>query len=134
MVEESEVFKKLLIEEKDTLKDLAELVDKAAGIFKIEKPSGEIRFENFGDLSDKQRIYALLMGKYLAKKAGLEVNYTLSITEISKAIGRPLGNLSGLIKELQDKGFVEKTPERKYMIAYHRIKEAFEEILAKKKK
>ena len=129
MVEESDIFKKILIEEKDTLKELESQISRATEIFRIEKPSGKIIFQNFGELSDTQRISALLMGKFFAKKAGLEVNDSVGVGEISKGLGRPMTTLSGPLKELVNKGFVERLLDRKYRIAYHRISEILDKIL-----
>jgi DNA-binding MarR family transcriptional regulator len=134
MVEESEVLKKLIVEEKEVTKEMEKMVEEAAKFFRIEKPSGRIIFQNFGALTDQQRVAIVLLGKYFANRLGLVENPILSISEISKEIGRPMTALSRPLKDLITKGFVEKLPGRKYRIAYHRIKEIFEEVLASKSK
>ncbi|MEM4241895.1 MAG: hypothetical protein QXW08_07310, partial [Candidatus Nitrosotenuis sp.] len=52
MTDEQEILKKLLVEEKDVIRDLASLVEKAKEVFVIEKPSGRVIFKEFGKLSD----------------------------------------------------------------------------------
>lgn len=123
MSEEKEILKKLLVDEKDIIKDLAGLVDKAKDVFVIEKNSGKVIFNEFGKLSDPQRICALLVGRYFAAKLEILKDSSLGISEIANELGRPKTALSGPMKDLIKKGYVEKLSNRKYMIAYHRIKE-----------
>jgi len=126
MTDEKDILEKLLVEEKDVIKDLDDLVDKAKEIFVIEKPSGRIIFKNFGKLSDPQRICSLLMGKFFAAKIGLIEDSFMAISEIARELGRPKTTLSKPLGELVKSGYVEKLPLRKYMIAYHRLNEIFD--------
>lgn len=134
MTDESEILKKLVVEEKDVTKEMEKLVEEASKHFRIEKPSGRIIFQNFGALSDRQRIAIVLLGKYFAYRLMLIENPSLSISEIAKELGRPMTTLSGPIKELVTKGYVENLPGRKYRVAYHRMKEIFDDTLTKQKK
>ncbi len=134
MVEENEILKRLVVEEKDITKEMEKLVDEATKHFRIEKPSGRIIFEDFGLLNDKQRIAIVLVGKYFAYRLKIIENPTLSISEVAKELGRPMTALSGNIKELVTRGYVEYLPGKKYRIAYHRIKEIFNDMLIKKRK
>ncbi|MCW1296719.1 MAG: MarR family transcriptional regulator [Candidatus Parvarchaeota archaeon] len=134
MVEEAEILKKLVVEEKDMIKELEKLVEDASGIFRIEKPSGRIIFQDFGTLNDKQRILVLLIGKYFATKIGIIKDPSLSISQIAKELGRPMTALSGPVRDLVKQGFVENIPGRKYKITYHRIKDIFSKILLSKDK
>jgi len=134
MVEENQILRKLLVEERDVIKDLSVLVDRVSEIFRIEKPSGRIVFMNFGELSDPQRLASLLLGRYFANKLALVESNSLGISEIAEQLGRPKTALSGPLKELVTKGFVEKLPDRKYRIAYNRIRDIFDTLLVKTKK
>lgn len=134
MIEENEILKRLVVEEKDITKVMEKLVDEASKHFRIEKPSGRIIFEDFGLLNDKQRIAIVLVGKYFAHRLKIIENPSLSISEIAKELGRPMTALSGNIKELVKNGYVEYLPGKKYRIAYHRIKEIFNELLIIKKR
>ena len=131
---ENDILKKLVVEEKDVTKEMAELVEKATKYFRIERPSGRVLFQDFGSLSDKQRISIVLMGKYFASKLEIIETPMLSISEVGKELGRPMTTLSGPMKELVKKGYVESLPGRKYMIAYHRIKEVFDTVIENKSK
>lgn len=132
MTDESEVLKKLVIEEKDVIKETEKYVEEASKYFRIEKPSGRIIFQNFGALTDKQRIAIILLGKYFACKLMLIKEPSLNITEISKELGRPMTTLSSSLGDLVKKGYVEYLSGKKYKISYNRIKEIFSEISQKK--
>ena len=134
MMAEENVFKKLFVDEKEVTRELESQVENAAKIFSIEKPSGRVMFKNFGELNDKQRIAALLVAKYFAQRAGLEIPYSLSVSEISKELGRPMTTLSGSINELIKAGLIEKLPDRMYRIAYQRIGDIFESVLSESKR
>jgi len=135
MEDKSNPFEKLFVDETSVMKQLLTQIAHASEIFSIEKPSGRILFKNFGNLTDSQRISALLIGKYFAVKAGLSnVSDSLSVSEIARELGRPKTALSGPLKELLTKGFIEKLTDRKYRIAYQRIQEIFDVILTKKHK
>ena len=126
LIDEKEILKKLLVEEKDVIKNLAELVEKAKEVFVIEKPSGRVMFKNFGKLSDAQRLCAILMGKFFAVKVSLIEESSMGISEIAKELGRPKTTLSKPLGDLVKLGFIEKLPQRKYAIAYHRLNEIFD--------
>ena len=133
MSDEKEILQKLVVDEKDTIKDLERLVTESSKFFKIEKPTGKIIFVSFGDLSDPKRICIVMIGKYFANKLGIVESPSLGISDIAKEIGRPMTALSGPMKELTKNGYVEKLPGRKYRIAYHRISEILEKFLVSKK-
>lgn len=134
MATEDEILNKLVIEEKDVTKEMDKLIEEATNYFKIEKPSGKIIFKNFGILNDKQRISIVLLGKYFAHRLKIIESSSLSISEISKELGRPMTTLSSKLKELLKEGYIEYLPGKKYVIAYHRIKEVFENVLNSKPK
>lgn len=135
MKEESAILKKLVVEEKDVTKEMEGLVEEASKYFGIEKPSGKILFKSFGSLNDKQRIAIVLLGKYFANRLEIIQDASLSISEIAKELGRPMTTLSGNMRELVSKGYVEYfLAGKKYRISYHRIKEIFDDILATSQK
>lgn len=134
MYEEKDILEKLVVDEKDISKELEKLVEEASKYFKIERPSGRIIFQDFGSLTDKQRIAIVLIGKYFASRMKMIENPSLSISEMAKELGRPMTTLSGAMKELVTKGYVEYLPGKKYRIEYHRIEDVFGDILNQKLK
>jgi DNA-binding MarR family transcriptional regulator len=134
MAGESEILKKLVVEEKDIVKELEKLVEEAQKYFRIESPSGKIVFQDYGSLTDRQRIVILLLGKYFASKLKLIEDPSLSISVIAKELGRPMTALSKHTRELVDKGYIEYLPGKKYRVAYHRVKEIFNDVLEVKQK
>src|SRR3972149_2596065 len=129
----SDILNKLFIDEAETLKDLEQLVDSASKVFRIERPSGKVIFRDFRRLTDKQRIGALLSGKYFAAKSHVIAEHTLGIAEIAKELGRPVNSLSGPIRQLIKEGFVEGLPDKKYSIVHHRLKDLLGSVLASTK-
>jgi DNA-binding transcriptional ArsR family regulator len=123
MTDEKEILKAIVINEKDVNANLKEIIEKASKHFRIESSTGRLVFQNFGSLNDKQRICAVLMGKYFAKKLDLVKSDSLSISEIAAELGKPMTTLSWALKDLQSKGYIEKLPDRKYRISYHRLNE-----------
>lgn len=135
MPEETDILQKLVVEEKDIKKEMGKMVEEAQKHFRIEKPSGKVIFQNFGALNDKQRIATLLLGKYFAFQLKMIEDPSLSISDVAKELGRPVTTLSGNMKELVTKGYVEYLSNgKKYRISYHRIKEIFDDVLAAKQK
>ena len=122
----------MVVDEQDVLKDLEAVVDKALKVFKIEKPSGRIIFQNLGSLTDPQRIVALLAGKYYAHRNRLIPDYSMGISAIGAEVGRPPTALSGPMKELTRKGFVARQPDRKYRIEYSRMREVIDYLVRAK--
>jgi DNA-binding MarR family transcriptional regulator len=132
MQDEDMILGKLVVEEKELTKELEKMVDEAVIFFRIEKPSGKIIFQSFGELTDKQRVAIVLIGKYFAYKLKMIEDPSLRISEIAKELGRPMTALSGPAKDLVTKGYVENLQGRKYRVVYHRMKEIFEDILSQK--
>ena len=128
MPTEKEILNRFLVDEKDIIEDLANLVEKATNIFVIEKSTGTIIFKNFGKLTDRQRISALLVGRYFAGRLDLVEDASLGVTEMANALGRPKTTLSGTVRDMLSKTYIEQLSNRKYRINYNRIKDIFEDF------
>ena len=127
--DEREVLRKLVVDEREVIKGLADLVEKAKSVFSIAAPSGKIIFQNFGELSDEKRILVLLLGKYFARRLGFTETVELGISGIAEELGRPKTALSGDVGNLIKDGLIEKLPDRTYRIAYNRMRDVFNKIL-----
>ena len=132
MTNEKNILEKLLVSEEDIIKNLSDLVDKAKDVFVIEKLTGRVMFKDFGDLTDPQRILALLVGRYFATRLNLLDDSSMRVSEIANALGRPKTSLSGPLKNLVTKTYVEKLSNRKYSISYNRISDVFEDYFGDK--
>jgi len=130
-MEESEILKKLLIDEKTALRKIEEMVNKAQRIFKIRKESGAIEFE-VADLTDAQMVGALLCGKYFAKRLKVIDSDALSLSEIAEQLHRPKTSLSGDIGQLVTRGWIEKDRRtRKYNVVYYHIDDILNDIMSR---
>ena len=134
MVGENDALRKLVVTKEDIAKERDNQVEEARKYFRIESQTGRIIFQDYGSLSDKQRVAIVLIGKYFASELKMIESPSLSISEIAKELGRPMTTLSKPTRELVDKGYIEYLPGKKYRVAYHRIKEIFSDILDTKQK
>jgi len=132
MTEEQEILKKLLVDEKDLIKDMPSIVEKVREVFVIENRTGRVIFINIEALSDSQRISALLLGRYFAQKLALIDFYPIGVAEMANQLGRPKTALSGPLKDLITKGLTEKLTNKKYGLAHHRIRDVADFILKRK--
>jgi len=128
MEENENIFEKLMVTKNQSREELKKQINLAVNLLSIETPSGKIIFKNYSKLTDYQRILIILIGKYFAKESGLEIDDSLSISEISKEISRPITALSGNLKKLRSCRYVEQFPNKKYKIVTHRIAEIFEKV------
>lgn len=123
---DASMLERLLVDEKSVITDLGDLVDKLGSIFLIEKSTGDVIFQCFEQLTDPQRIYSLLIGAYFANKLGILDNKPLAVSEIGSKLGRPSTALSGPLKSLVDKSYVEKL-DKKYRINHRYLKVAIKD-------
>lgn len=129
MTNGKETLEKLLIDKNEMRKNVDQLVEKSLKVFQIEKETGKIVFKNFGVLSDTEKALTVLVGKYFASELELIKDDTLSVSQIAKEIGRPITALSGPIKDLVNKRFVEWLPSRRYRVVYHRMEEVLDYLV-----
>lgn len=123
MIDEKEILRDLVVSEEDIIKNLVELVKKTKNIFAIEDKTGKIIFKNFSDLKNHEKICAILIGKYFAKKLEFIKDECMSISEISNELKIPQTTLSAPLKKVVDKGYVLKD-DTKYATNHHRIEES----------
>lgn len=122
MKTEKDILKDIVAKEEDVIQNLSEIVKKAKDIFMVEEQSGKIIFKNYSKLKNQQKICALLIGKYFAKRIGIIGDNIMSGSEISKELNIPQTTLSAPIKSLREDGFILED-KGKYRINPHRIEE-----------
>ena len=125
-----EILKRLILDEKDTLSKLKELVDKSKELIKIEGHSGKVIIIK-SNLSSKDKVVLLLIGKYFAKESGLINSQKLNLEAMknelnaeSRALSRPLGDL------LRENIIENENGE--YFIKYYQIENAIKNISEQK--
>ena len=121
-----EILKGLILDEKDTLSKLKELVDKSKELIRIEGHSGKVIIIK-NDVSLKDKVVLLLIGKYFAKESGLINSQKLNLEAMknelnaeSRALSRPLGDL------LRENIIENENGE--YFIKYYQIENAIKNI------
>lgn len=122
MEKKREILSKLLVSEEETLGELEELVTMASRLLRIEKETGESFFTTPKDLTNKDKIALLLVGKYFAKELGLKTDTAFSTGELSEKLNVPSTTLSKPLGQLVEEKIIRKTDDGKYIIVYHKIK------------
>lgn len=122
MTDEKKILRDLVVGEEDVMKNLVELVKRTKNVILIEDRTGKIIFKNFSNLKNHEKICALLIGKYFAKKLEFVQDDCMSIAEIADELKIPQTTLSAPLKKVIDKGYVMKD-DAKYYVNYHRIEE-----------
>ncbi len=125
-----EILKGLILDEKDTLSKLKELVDKSKELIRIEGHSGKVIIIK-NDVSLKDKVVLLLIGKYFAKESGLINSQKLNLEAMknelnaeSRALSRPLGDL------LRENIIENENGE--YFIKYYQIENEIKNIREQK--
>lgn len=122
MTNEKDILKDILVSEEDVIQNLLEIVKKVKEIFVLEEKSGKIIFKNYSKLTNPQRISAILIGKYFAKRLNIIKDNSMEGPEISKELNIPQTTLSAPLKSLKDKGLI-LSDKGKYRVNPHRIEE-----------
>lgn len=66
--DEKEILQRLLVDEHEVLKNLETIVNKALKVFRIEKPSGRITFQNLGSLTTRSESSDSLLANTMLTK------------------------------------------------------------------
>jgi len=122
MEKKKEILSKLLVSEEETLGELEELVTMASKLLRIEKETGDSFFTAPKDLTNKDKIALLLVGKYFAKELGLKTDIAFSAGDLSEKLNVPSTTLSKPLGQLLEEKIIRKTDDGKYTIVYHKIK------------
>lgn len=122
MTNEKDTLKDILVSEEDVIQNLSEIVKKAKEIFVLEEKSGKIIFKNYSKLTNPQRIFVVLIGKYFAKRLNIINNNSMEISELSEELNIPQTTLSSPLKALKTKGLI-LYDKGKYRINPHRTEE-----------
>jgi len=122
MSNEKDILKDIIVGEEESIKNLKEVVKKAKNIFAVEEKSGKIIFKNYSKLKNHEKICALLIGKYFAKRFGIIKDHAIEGSMMSKELNIPQTTLSAPLKTLKEKAII-LSEKGKYRINPHRIEE-----------
>jgi predicted transcriptional regulator len=127
--EEKEIIKPLLISRKKIEERLKELVVKVKPFISIEEETGKVLF-NRTDLTNKEKIALLLIGKYFAEIGKITSSSGLTMREISQALNLPITTIPAPLGELIRSGYVEKA-NNTYKVRPFQIEEIVNKISEK---
>ena len=125
---EEDILRELLLKEEDVLKKMKDLVGKSKKFFMIEQTTGNVVFSSGQNLSIKDKINLLLVGRYFAAKLRVLSKEPLTVTEMAKLLGKPKTTLSKPLGQLISEGKIGKNANSEYSVVYHRIEEILNSI------
>ena len=125
-----DVLSEIFLKEEDTLQELAQLISTAKEYFKIEHETGTIIFNSEHELTNEEKIFLLLLGKYFAKEKGIIDSSSLVLAEIGKELAIKSTTLSAPLGRLVATGTIRKEGSD-YKLVYHKVKPVLNEISAK---
>lgn len=128
----TEMFKELLVTEKDLLKDA---VAKARELIGIEEKTGRVILRvPRGSLGQRQVAALHLIGQYFAKQMELADSASLSLDDLSERSGIDSNTLSGRLSELVKVDWVHKLGKAKFEINQYLLNDLLDEIISSRRK
>lgn len=98
MSRKEEILKQMIIDDEALLE---KLVGAAQGIFKVNGQGQVVFLVSESTLSDKQRIGAVLLGRYFAHQLGLSETDSISNKEIAEVVGMAATTVGARLSELR---------------------------------
>lgn len=129
--EEKEIISKLFVREEDTIKKLGKIVTSLNKFIKIEESTGKVFFSD-KKFSIEEKIFFVLIGKYLYDRVKKEGDGELELASIAKSVEKPITTLPLLIQRLINAGFITRTSRGNYKINYYKIEEFLEKLEKRK--
>jgi len=127
-----EIIDKLFLKEEDVIAKLERLVKLAESFLKIEANSNRVILNNEFDLTNSEKIFLILLGKYLAFQHGSIQNSNLKLKDISEELGSiPVTTLSSKASILKNDRIIIKPTEDTYQVNPHEIEKFLKKIYNK---
>lgn len=116
MEEKKKVLKGIITSEEDILSKLKRLVETAKPFIKIEEKIGRVIISSDFELSNSDKIFLLLLGKYFAMHYGILEDYAITLGDISAELSIKRTTLPAPLNTLITDGLVERPKENTYRI------------------
>jgi len=126
-----EIISSIILKEKDIISQLKEFVSGAKNFIRIEETTGKIIFSPNFKLSNAEKIFLLLLGKYLAYQYGILENYSLTLKEISMELNIKRTTLSAPILRLMRQNIINRPEENRYEINPFKVIDKLNELKKK---
>jgi len=127
-----EIIDKLFLKEEDVIAKLERLVKLADSFLKIEANSNRVILNNKFDLTNSEKIFLVLLGKYLAFQYGSIEYSNMKLKDISDELGSiPVTTLSSKASVLKKERIIIKPTEDTYQINPHEIENYLKKIYSK---
>lgn len=110
------IISQIILKKQDVLSQLKEFVEGAKHFISIEETTGRVIFSPKFRLTNKEKIFLLLLGKYLAAQYGILNDHTLTLRDISEELKIKRTTLSAPLSRLIKDKIINKPEENRYEI------------------
>lgn len=132
-----EILKEIILSEEDVLTQLQRIVQFAKPFFKIEGNTGRVVLSKNLALTNYEKLYLVILGKYLAYHSGILDQESVQISVLSDELGIKITTLSGPLGRLVRNHVINKPQKDTYQVNPHNIEVMLrtltEKYLAKEK-
>jgi len=123
-----EILKDIIMKEEDVLAQLQRLVKLAKPFIKIEENTGRIVLMADFPLTNYEKIFLLLLGKFFAYHSRITKETTVKIRELSDELGIKVTTLSAPLGRLVENHFVSKPQKDAYQVNPHQVEVFLKEL------
>jgi len=112
-----EILKDIFLKEEDVLAKFERLVKLASPFLKVEEKSGRVVLSNDFELTNSEKLFLILLGKYFACHYEVIKDQSQSLNDLSLEIGGiPVTTLSAPISRLVKEKIVNKPEKGSYVV------------------
>jgi hypothetical protein len=123
-----EILKDIIMKEEDVLAQLQRLAKLAKPFIKIEENTGRTVLSTDFSLTNYEKIFLLLLGKYFARHSGIIKESTVKIKDISDELGIAVTTLSAPLGRLVRDHVINRPEKDSYQINPHQIEVFLKEL------
>jgi hypothetical protein len=123
-----EILKDIILKEEDVLSQLERFVKLAKPFLRIEENSGRIVLSSDFPLTNYEKIFLFLLGKYFAYHSEITRETAVGIRDISEGLGVVVTTISAPLGRLVRDHIVDKTQKDSYQVNPHNIERTLKNI------
>jgi len=126
-----EILKDIILKEEDVLAQLQRIVKLVKPFLRIEENTGRVVLTTNFALTNSEKIFLFLLGKYLAYHSGIAKETTARMRDISDTLGVVTTTLSAPLGRLVRDHIVDRPQKDIYQVNPHKIETTLKEISQK---
>jgi hypothetical protein len=123
-----EIIKDIILKEEDVLSQLERLVKLAKPFLRIEENTGRIVLSPDFQLTNSEKIFLFLLGKYFAYHSDITKEFTAGVRDIGEGLGIVVTTVSAPLGRLVRDHVVDRTQKDSYQVSPHNIEKTLKDI------